>query len=156
MPGLQINNMPTLQSYIQGIDIHWNAVWALSLYLIRIAFDILIIGYNKGSLFILERLRRIGPDLFWIGFVIWGVLLATINPSKTVSHYFGSVYSIRLWLVALIFLCSILMCWYDIIYGNINRENIQSLSRVLMRSALVIIIHLIGLTCFWTALVFME
>ena len=62
------------------IEVYWGPIWAMIVYLTRITNDLLIGTEGVSKAMILEKIHRAGNDFFWIGVILWGMLLVRTDP----------------------------------------------------------------------------
>lgn len=74
------------------ISIHWNAIWGSAIWAYRLFHDLCFGGTSRQQKF--QKLKNIGPDLYWISVVLWGVVLLNLD-SQLLSSYLGKTSHLR-------------------------------------------------------------
>ncbi len=74
---------------------YWSAVWGIFVYFYYV-YNELCLGIARHSREIkFEKLKTIGPDLYKISVVVWGVLLVDINSDNVIATYIGKIILLR-------------------------------------------------------------
>lgn len=141
--------MSDLSSWISN---HWNTAWALVIYFYRLIEELFSGTGRSGPGNKLERIKRIGPDLYWISVIIWGILLFDIN--KLVS-FFGDQIHFRV----------LILIGFLVGGKGINKlkeieeglsRNILSIGQIIKIWSLAVLLHIVGFASLLVALWFMA
>ncbi len=125
------------------ISNHWNAIWGLAIYFYRIFHDLCFGGNNREQKF--QKLKNIGPDLYWISVVLWGVVLLNLD-SQYLSSYLGKTSHLRiLILILLAFVIGPLIVKLKKIGDDFTGGAIRSWTQVVGSGLFYLGIHVIGL-----------
>lgn len=121
---------------------HWNAVWGVLIYSYRVFHDLCYGGSSREHKF--EKLKNIGPDLYWISVVIWGIILLNLD-SKYLCSLLGKTAHFRiLVLLILIGFLGLIINKLKQIADNFVGGAIKSKKQVASHGAIYLVIHIVG------------
>jgi hypothetical protein len=128
---------------------HWNAIWVIVLYFGRMIYDIVFSG--NSMLQKMDRLKNMGPDLYWASIVLWGVILLNMN-SKFFQLHLGNTPHVRFLILILLLALGPFISKATKFADDLTRGGaVKRLRRVVGVCAVYIPIHIVGAASFLIA-----
>lgn len=129
---------------------HWNPIWGIIVYLVRGLYDLFIGRSNISRELQIQKLKSIGPDLYWISVVVWGILLVKKDSKNIYVSFVGEDIHFRLLTLVFVIILGFILCFLKAKAENRNTieasstGGVSSIKETIIRYGLNLPIHIIG------------
>jgi len=126
----------------EWVSLHWNAAWGIVIYVLRLLNDLCFVGGSSQQK--IQKLKNIGPDLYWISVVLWGVILANLGSPK-LFPYLGKTLHFRIVILIVVVVMGFIISKMKQKGEDFVGQAVQTRKQVFFLGVLYFATHMIGL-----------
>jgi hypothetical protein len=140
------------------LALHWNPIWGITVYVFRMVYDLCVGRDRIGKTEKINKIKSVGPDLFWISVVVWGILLVKSDKTNILVSLIGEDFRCRLLIIAALIIIGFIitkMKTIDEVSQLQKKEGILGFRRAIKSFFLNLPINILGFGSFLAALYLM-